>query len=66
MVDDDFLKEHFLYVMKWEKINYIEHLETYCGEINGHLEIEELEEQAIQVVRFQNAPFTNANTVNRS
>lgn len=44
-------------------MNYIEHLEAHCGEITGHLEIEELQEQAIQLVQFQNAPFANASTV---
>lgn len=44
-------------------MNYIKHLEAHCGEITGHLEMEELKEQAIQLVQFQNAPFTNACTV---
>ncbi|MCY1691436.1 suppressor of fused domain protein [Exiguobacterium sp. SL14] len=44
-------------------MNYIEHLEAHCGEITGHLEMEELKEQAIQLVQFQNAPFTNASMV---
>lgn len=44
-------------------MNYIEHLEAHCGEMSGHLEIEELQEQAIQLVQFQNAPFANAVTV---
>ncbi|KOP29148.1 hypothetical protein ADM98_09590 [Exiguobacterium sp. BMC-KP] len=44
-------------------MNYIEHLEAHCGEITGHLEMEELQEQAIQLVQFQNAPFTNARMV---
>ncbi|KQS18642.1 hypothetical protein ASF99_01760 [Exiguobacterium sp. Leaf187] len=44
-------------------MNYIEHLEAHCGEITGHLEIEELQDHAIQLLQFQNAPFANANTV---
>jgi len=44
-------------------MNYIEHLEAHCGEITGQLEIEGLQEQSIQVVQFQNAPFANAVTV---
>lgn len=44
-------------------MNYIEHLEKHCGKMTGHLEIEELQEQAIQLVQFQNAPFANAVTV---
>ncbi|WP_313351430.1 hypothetical protein [Exiguobacterium sp.] len=43
-------------------MNYIEHLEAHCGEITGHLEIEELQEQAIQLLQFQNAPCANAIT----
>lgn len=44
-------------------MNYIEHLEAHCGEITGHLELEELQEQAIQLLQFQNAPFANAITM---
>lgn len=44
-------------------MNYIEHLEAHCGEITGHLELEELQEQAIQFLQFQNAPFANAITM---
>ncbi|WP_313491356.1 suppressor of fused domain protein [Exiguobacterium sp.] len=44
-------------------MNYIEHLEAHCSENTGYLEIEELQNHAIQLVQFQNAPFANANTV---
>lgn len=44
-------------------MNYIEHLEAHCGEITGHLEIEELQEQVIQLLQFQNAPCANAITM---
>ncbi|QZY88114.1 suppressor of fused domain protein [Exiguobacterium acetylicum] len=44
-------------------MNYIEHLEAHCGESTGHLEMEELQDHAIQMLQFQNAPFANANTV---
>lgn len=44
-------------------MNYIEHLEKHCGKMMGHLEIEELQKEAIQLVQFQNAPFANASTV---
>lgn len=44
-------------------MNYIEHLEKHCGKMTGHLEIEELQKEAIQLVQFQNAPFANASTV---
>ncbi|WP_029341476.1 suppressor of fused domain protein [Exiguobacterium acetylicum] len=44
-------------------MNYIEHLEAHCGESTGHLEMEELQDHAIQLLQFQNAPFANANTV---
>ncbi len=44
-------------------MNYIEHLEAHCGEITGHLEIEELQEQAMQLLQFQNAPCANAITM---
>ncbi|MGI1805453.1 hypothetical protein ACRPK8_06910 [Exiguobacterium sp. TDN 0502] len=44
-------------------MNYIEHLEAHCGESTGHLEIEELQDHAIQLLQFQNVLFANAITV---
>jgi len=38
-------------------MNYIEHLEKHCGEIKGSLELENMMEENIQFLKFENAPI---------
>lgn len=38
-------------------MNYIEHLEKHCGEIKGGLELEDMMEENIQFLKFENAPI---------
>ncbi|WP_026828562.1 suppressor of fused domain protein [Exiguobacterium artemiae] len=43
-------------------MNYIEHLEKHCGEIKGSLELEDMMEENIQFLKFENAPIDNTYT----
>ena len=43
-------------------MNYIEHLEKHCGEITGNLELEDMMEQNIQFLKFENAPINESYT----
>lgn len=43
-------------------MNYIEHLEKHCGEIKGSLELEDMMQENIQFLKFENAPIDNTYT----
>lgn len=43
-------------------MNYIEHLEKHCGEIKGSLELEDMMQENIQFLKFENAPTDNTYT----
>lgn len=44
-------------------MNYLDHLEKYCGEFVGHFEYEDLAEENIQFLKFDAAPSETSYTV---
>lgn len=44
-------------------MDYLEHLEAHCGEFTNQFEFEDLMEQAVQFLQFNDSPTTNTFTI---
>ncbi|WP_404353191.1 suppressor of fused domain protein [Exiguobacterium aurantiacum] len=44
-------------------MNYLEHLESHCGEFTNQFETEDLLEQAVQFLQFDDSPTTDTFTI---
>ena len=44
-------------------MNYLEHLESHCGEFTNQFETEDLLEQGVQFLQFDDSPATDAFTI---